>query len=114
MGSAPPSTPPEALTALAAAVSALFIEIARDVVTPAVRKAVRDEVPEIVRRARLAPTMSRAEAADYAGWSVSKLDGYRRRGLVEWQKVGRTVRIPTDPFLRLLESGRVDGARATG
>ena len=73
----------------------------------AVRDAVREEVPEAVRRSRLGPTMSRAEAADYAGWSVSKLDGYRRRGLVEWVKHGGTVRIPTDPFIRLLESGRV-------
>ena len=99
------------MDALETALYHLVYRAVTDAVAPVVRAAVRAELEGLDRRLALGPTLTRAAAARELGWSVSKLDSWRRAGRIPYEKVGRSVRFAREDIDRIRRDGRVAARR---
>ena len=102
--------PPDPLTEL---LRHLVAEAVVEAIGPAVEAAVLAALPEVVRRAKLAPYLSREEVADLTGWSMRKVDYLRSNGTLPYVRRGRSVLIRTADVEALLDEAYVP-ARGRG
>lgn len=70
---------------------------------PMLRRVVRDAVKE----ANQPEYLTRQQAAEYANWSLRKLDYLRKSGALPYLKRGGRVLVETHELRRYLEEGKV-------
>ena len=78
-----------------------------ETISPVVRQAVEDAIPEVARRAALPTYLTKSQLSELTGWSPRKIDYARQDRTLPYIKRGRTVLFRTADVERLLMEGYV-------
>jgi hypothetical protein len=73
----------------------------------AVSKAIREQVPEIIREATAKPWLTKEELRELTGWSSRTLQNLRDTNQIPYSQHGHKILYPRDGIMKFLEDHKI-------